>query len=411
MIYGIGSHIVSTNKVKCVNITKDIGSTSLREDISWDSAEASIGAFALTAHHQAKIEATQELGTDNIMILSYGNTAHGVGQPYTQAERDKFCDYVEWLVPLVSGSCKYIEIWNEWNHGAGASAAQVTSGQHSGTQQYVDLCAAVYPIIKALAPNAIVLAGSTSKVWTGHWYPALCDAGILAYCDGFSVHPYTHSETYPNNLPARSFEYLDDIDTLVKAKNGGVSFPIYVTEMGWPTHDTGHSAAKVAQWLATFYYSCEARSWIKGVWWYDIFDSGSDSANSLHRFGLDANDALTPKPAHHAYRAFIRRANRNEENGWCRIAVTAAIESEINAKTSPTNIKESLDRLVSTGTTTVINSITYNVMTGPINLSALDEIGERWGDSFHITEGPVVKGVTPAQTTATKTTTWPNGWN
>lgn len=411
MIYGIGTHIVATNKARCVNATKSIGATSLREDISWNGVEASAGVFALTVHAQAKIDAMVEVGTENILILAYGNTAHGVGQPYTHAERKKFVDYVRWIVPLTGHCVKYYEIWNEWNHGAGATAAQTAAGTHSGTQQYADLCKDCYPVIKSLAPNSLVITGSTSKVWSGHWYPALCDAGILPYSDGFSVHSYTHSEVAPNHLPPRAMTYIDDIDTLCKSKNGGVSVPMYITEMGWPTHTTGHGAAAVAGYLTRFYKLAEARSFVKGVWWYDIFDSSTNADDMQSRFGLLANDAVTPKPACHAYRALVRRGER-EEWGWVEVGVTTAVETLINNRNPsiPANVMRGVGNLRSAGSTKTVAGAPMRVMRGPVLLSALDAITDQFGASFEVLQGPIVKGVPPAQTTVTKDSTWPNGW-
>lgn len=396
MIYGIGTHIVSTNKVRCVAATKVIGATSLREDISWNGTETTIGNFSLTAHHRAKIAAMEEIGTENILILCYGNAAHGIGQPYTQAERDKFLEYVRWIVPLTKHCVKYYEIWNEFNHGAGATAAQVAAGTHSGTQQYADLCKDCYPVIKSLAPESLVLTGSTSKVWSGHWYPALCDAGILPVTDGFSVHPYTHSEAAPNHLPPRAMTYLDDIDTRVKAKNGGVSVPQYLTEMGWPTHTAGHAAAAVAGYLGQLYTLAQQRNYIRGVWWYDIFDSGTNAADMQQRFGLLANDAVTPKPAYNAYRGLLQPHLR----AWVVVSVETALLSQLAGYE-----QRALSALTVDGTR-VLDGKRHTIYTGVCALGELLRVR-----TVDIIEGPVVGGIIPAQSTApTRTPQYPNGW-
>ena len=410
MIYGVGTHIVASNLERGRSALKDLGAQSIREDILWDASELTLGVFALNASHLAKLAAMESAGVENVLILAYGNNAHGIGQPYTSAERAKFLDYVRWVVPLTRHCVKYYEIWNEWNHGAGASAAQVTSGLHGGTQQYADLCRDAYPIIKSLAPNSIVLTGSTSKVWSGHWYPALCDAGILPFTDGFSVHAYTHSEATPNHLPPRAITYLNDIDTLVKAKNGGVSVPQYITEMGWPTHTTGHAASAVGHYLSWFYRLADQLPFVRGVWWYDLWDDGSVATDREHRFGLMANDAITPKPAYHAFKGLTNRT-RIDQYGWCRVAVTAAVQTQINGGTLPDRVKRGLKDLRSANATVAVGARTLNVMSGPVDLAALDAIGERLGDDLVIIEGPVVRGQVPAQTTATRTNTWPNGWS
>lgn len=405
MIRGVGVHTPATNSNLLLSALSSLGVESVRDEITWDGVEQSIGVYTNPPYFNSRLDLMRSMGNQNVTILCYGNAARGIGQPYTQPEREQFVEYVRWILPYFVGIAKYIEIWNEWNGGNGQSAAQTASGQHSGIPEYVALCAAVAPVIREIMPDAVILGGVTAGI-ARVYQEDLVTAGLMAHVDGMSCHPYL------NNTPEQFADNLDVTQDGLASRNGNVEVPMYLTEMGWPTHTGANSyaASTVASYLARAYRYCEVRPFIKGMWWYDLVDDGTDQANDQHRYGLLASDAITPKPAYHAYRAFIRRANRNEENGWCRVAVTAAIESEINAKTSPTNIKKSLDRLVSTGTTTVINAVTYNVMTGPINLSALDEIGERWGDSFHVTEGPVVKGVTPAQTTATRTTTWPSGW-
>lgn len=392
---------------RSVDIVKGVGATSVRDDIQWTGVEATAGSFSSTLNIAAKARGMEQVGAANILILCYGNAAHGIGQPYTQAERDKFLDYVRWVVPRARRFVRYFEVWNEWNHGAGASPAQAASGAHGGAGEYVALCRDAYPIIKSLAPESIVLAGSTSKVWGGHWYPALCDAGLLSACDGLSVHPYTHSEAYPNFLPARVASYLDAIDTSVKAKNNGVSFPQYVTEIGWPTHTAGHSAARVAGMLAHVFRLLEMRDYVKGAWWYDVFDSGSNAADREQRFGLCASNALTPKPAYYAFRAFA--GGDRDEWVWCELAMSNAIKDALMNGTLPIKAKRALRDLSDRKTTRTVSGVTFNLFTGPIELSILSRLLEQFPAGLEILS-IASAGTVPAQTTVTRDSTWPNGW-
>lgn len=405
MIYGVGTHIGVANRDRGIAALKDLGAQSMRDEILWSSSEVTAGTFALQPGHQAKLDTWASVGRDNVAILCYGNANYGIGQPYTQAERDQFITYVRWILPYFVGIAKYVEIWNEWNSGAGASAAQVTSGQHSGIPEYVALCAAVAPVIREIMPDAIVLGGVTAGI-ARVYQEDLVTAGLMAHVDGMSCHPYL------NNTPEIFADNLDVTQDGLASRNGGVEVPMYLTEMGWPTHTGANSyaASTVASYLARAYRYCEVRSYVKGMWWYDLVDDGTDQENDQHRFGLLASDAITPKPAYHAYRAFVRRANRNEENGWCRVAVTAAVGTTIKGTTLPARAKRALSNLRSINATTVIGARTLNVMTGPIDLAVLDDIGERFADDFQIIEGPVVRGQVPAQTTATRDSTWPNGW-
>lgn len=406
MIYGIGTHVVTGNVTSSKREVTDLKANSTRDDITWNTVELSVNSWALPANAYSKIEAWESVGTENICILAYGSTARGIGQPYTQSERDAFAEYVAWLVPQIKHTCRYFEIWNEWNNGSGISAAQTSSGIHSGATEYAQLVATVSPVIRSLAPSSKILAGATSGRATT-WFQEAVTAGLIQYVDGLSSHPYSHG--LADASPGPEMTRMQTSHDSIVSTNGGLEFDAYITEIGWPTHTTGETAPVAAQYLSHFYKLAESKSWIKGVWWYDIFDDGTDSADQEHRFGLFANDAITPKPAAHAYRALMNRT-RVDQNGWVRVAVTAAVETEINAGSSPTRIKWALINLRSLGTTVVIDSITLNEMTGPIDLAVLDDIGERFANDFIITEGPVVRGVTPAQTTATRTTTWPNGW-
>lgn len=407
MIYGVGTHTTIAHSPFIRAAIKDLNLKSIRQELWWASMELPDGSLQINPGYADRLATMESVGSDNITILMYGSTVRNIGQPYTQAERDQFLDYVRFVLPYVSPHCKYIEIWNEWNIGAGASAAQRTSGQHSGIAEYVALCATVAPIIRELAPNAIILGGATA----GHakaWFGPACDAGLLQYVDAVSCHPYNHSNV-TTHRPEDAIQDLDGLQILLRTKNGGNDLDVYITEMGWPTHTAGHEAAKVAGYLTRFYKLAEKRAWIKGVWWYDLLDDGVDATNREFRFGLLASDAKTPKPAYHALKALTNREIR-DQYGWCRVAVTAAVQALINAGTLPDRAKRAMSNLRSTNTTVTIGARTLNVMTGPVDLAVLDDIGERWADDFHIIEGPVVRGQVPAQTTVTLDSTWPNGW-
>lgn len=406
MIYGVGTHTTIAHSPLILAAIKDLGLKSIRQELWWASMELPDGSLQISPEYADRLATMASVGNDNITILMYGSTVRGIGQPYTQVERDQFLDYVRFVLPHVSPHCKYVEIWNEWNIGAGASAGQLASGQHSGAAEYVALCADVSPIIKSLAPHLVIIgcaAAGHAKSWIGE----CCDVGLLQHVDAVSCHPYVFDAVAPT--PETAIQDLDGLQILLRTKNGGADVPVYISEMGWPTHTAGHDAAKVAGYLTRFYKLAEKRTWIKGVWWYDLLDDGVDATNREFRFGLLASDAATPKPAYHAYKALMNRT-RNDQYGWCRVAVTAAAETAINGGTLPERAKRAMANLRSTNTTTTIGARTLRVMTGPMDLAVLGDIGERFADDFHIIEGPVVRGQVPAQTTATRDSTWPNGW-
>lgn len=407
----MGTHVVTTNRGVTASALKALGVDSVRQEIHWNGVEKTIGTFIWGPAYQDRVECMREVGTENCSPLVYGNLARGIGQPYTQGERDQFLIYCRYMLPILArAGCKYIEIWNEWNLAFGATPAQLASGTWGGAAEYVALCKDVSPLIRQLVPDSVIIGGAAA----GHgkaWLAQCCDAGMLNYVDAVSCHPYCYSSVDPR--PRTALQDLDGLQIMLRAKSGLSDYPVYITEIGWPTHNVGDGtdAARVAAYLPLFFRGAEMRPWIKGVWWYDVIDGGTDASNREFRFGLVASDGVTPKPAFHAYRAFLNRDKRDEW-GWVEVAVSAAIETQINARNPliPPNILRGLSGLRSTGTTKVVVGATLRIMRGPASLSVIDKVAERFGANFEITQGPVVNGSVPDQTTFTKDATWPNGW-
>lgn len=407
MIHGLNIHGDPANVAKSTELIRDLRVTSLRDTLSWSRVEVQQGEFALAPLEQAKLSLLESLGKDNAVPLCYGNPLYGVGELITQADRENFIRYVEWIVPRLRHTVKYFEIWNEWNGGLGFLSGQYaarTSAQRIAS--YYAVCRDVYPVIKRLAPECIVLGLVVS--WLDQDYiQASIDSGVLQYMDAVALHTYNDAGSVVAT-PEHAIARLDYTQGLLTAANGGRPVDCYLTEMGWASYSTAkHTASDVARYLPRFYNACEKRPWVKGVWWYNLFNNGPGDT-MFNRYGLTTNVGAY-KPVYFAYRGLINR-DRKDQYGWCRVAMVDAIETAINGGTLPDRPRRALRNLRSTGTTVVINTRTLRVMTGPIDLSVLDDVGERFTDDFVIIEGPVVRGQVPAQTTATRDSTWPNGW-
>jgi hypothetical protein len=97
---------------------------------------------------------------------------------------------------------------------------------------------------------------------------------------------------------------LDDLHGYVVAHAPAKANEIYVSEFGWPTNQgqCGIAPQAVAENVAQFILSASTRPWIRGVWYYELKDSGHNPAEKEDNFGLLTFD-YRPKPAACAYKA------------------------------------------------------------------------------------------------------------
>lgn len=115
--------------------------------------------------------------------------------PYPPQQMSYLTDFVTAFVQRYRGKVKYYEIWNEVD----------SDGSWLGTlQQMIDIGTAIYPIIKANDPEAIVLSPNTISwgslnVLTGLQYQEAYLEQANQFCDAVSMHYYTdpsQPETY-----------------------------------------------------------------------------------------------------------------------------------------------------------------------------------------------------------------------
>ncbi len=264
------------------------GYGAIRDDLTWSRIERKAGEFRPGregAELDRLIAAAQRSGCQVVLILAYGNRAAGVrGLPDSAAERASFARYVRWVVTRYRERVRYFEVWNEWNYGLGSGPKPWRPGSAA---DYLKLLRSVYPLIKTLAPESVVLgagiAGTDSR-----WLRAFVELGGPDHLDGISVHPYVHMKGR-KGVPERAIGWLDEARATVAAEPRWASKQFFVTEIGWPSSSgpQGVAADTVADYLMRFTLLARTRSeWIGGVWWYELIDGGGRADNNEHNFGL-----------------------------------------------------------------------------------------------------------------------------
>jgi polysaccharide biosynthesis protein PslG len=187
------------------------------------------------------------------------------------------------------------EVWNEWDidiGGAGAGRAE----------DYLSLLKAVVPVLREVAPKVKVLGGSATPEQVDRGYlRELISLGLLDWVDGVSVHPYVWAR--PDSSAAAVMAWLRNVQAYTRGK------PLYITEVGWPTHAAptawrgvfrskppGVTEANQRERMCQLVALAGSDKAIRGLFFYGLLDEGADAEAPEHRFGL-LRQSGTPRPA------------------------------------------------------------------------------------------------------------------
>ncbi|MGO8918830.1 MAG: hypothetical protein ACLQJR_23255 [Stellaceae bacterium] len=263
------------------------GILSIRDDMGWQAIEPKRGQFAMPAGWDHYVDAAAGAGIDPLLIFDYGNNAYdGANKPRSNEAIAAFTRFAEFVVKHFQGKVHRYEVWNEWsNSGGGTTPGSV--------EDYARLLKSVYPALKSIDPGITVLAdsivlggGSDSDVHK------LDELGLLRFADGVSIHPYAAG---PEAVVAR----LQAAEAALRRANNGAAVPLYATEIGWSSNIGDISLTGVAAYSARLLLLARTMPFVKGMWWYDFRNDGSDPKQYEHNFGLVWPD-LTPKPDYYA---------------------------------------------------------------------------------------------------------------
>ena len=281
---------------------QEAGMNTFRGEVYWNAIETKKGELrfpeSLTAIDTA-INTAVAAKNQPLLLLDYGDPYYDNGSfPITEEAQAGFVRYVEFIVSRYKGKVKHYEIWNEWNLGMGSGRPLPYPGK---AKDYVALLKKAYVAIKRIDPSAVVIAGAIAERDIPWLKEMLAQAG--GYYDGVSVHPYNFSAGPAGRTPEEAITWLRSLKDTIASYTPGKTIPIFVTEIGWPTHLgwNGISQESAASYLARFFLLCKLLPEIQGIWWYDFRDDGLDATNQEHNFGLLLRN-YEPKPAYYALR-------------------------------------------------------------------------------------------------------------
>ncbi|MGV8927550.1 MAG: cellulase family glycosylhydrolase [Ewingella sp.] len=308
-IQGIGIHAnkYSKSAESILGLIKQSGFDSFRQDLTWNDIEVIKNHYSIPKKleiNDTLIKTAESHNISPLVILDYGNRNYNNGGYPTSAQDIKaFADYAKWVAARYKGKVPYYEVWNEWTVGTGMKG----KGDIPPSDVYLQLVKATSIAIKSVDPTAKVLAGSLNPISTNGrrlnisdtvWFNQLIKEGILNYIDGISIHPYSFLNPDKSlRNPELNIQKIDDFYNKIKPKNNK-DIPIYITEMGVSTHAGlgGVSQEQAADFIVKYTILAKSKPYIKGVWWYDLRDDGTDSDNQEHNFGFYDN-SFNPKQA------------------------------------------------------------------------------------------------------------------
>ena len=311
---------------------RDAGVEAVRIDFTWAAIET--GGRYDFRERDAEVAAIRGAGLRVIGILAYGHPDHsaagaaaaqtpaggglppfGVGsaQYFPPDDPADYARYAQAVAGHYGDEVMAWEVWNEENEGWRFWAPR------EDPPAYARLLCAAHDALKAADPATPVLYGGlffpAVAGQPGMSAPDFLDATYradprLGRCfDVLAYHPYPYPFTAPElDVPLRGsvLSARDDMQAVLD-EHGDGAMPLWITEVGWPTHDRtyGVSETKQAQYVARM----EAATFAQGVpllTWYTYGDYEDPSgANQEAAFGFFRADG-SPKPAYAALRTFAR---------------------------------------------------------------------------------------------------------
>jgi hypothetical protein len=251
--FGVVNHLYYTDRERVLTLDTIGGFDWVRQQVVWKDVEGPQGNYAWgeldkivddVAAHKLK------LLVNIVQAPSFYNPSNGLPQ-----DPKSLGDFVEAMTQHYGEKIAAYEIWNEQNL-AHENGGQVTVDDAG---HYVDILVECYNRIKAVNPNAIVLAGAPSSSGVNEPSAAVSDenyframyrykGGIIkSHFDAQGVHPGGSANPpdtmWPDNPstaqgwtndPTFYFRHVEDVRKFMVEEGVGDK-QIWITEYGWAT--------------------------------------------------------------------------------------------------------------------------------------------------------------------------------
>jgi polysaccharide biosynthesis protein PslG len=277
---------------------KESGSPWVRVDMGWCSLEEA-GAGQISTWYQDRLDATVAAARAQglKLLVNFGCTpawAGGVGYNSWPTNAAQVTRITLYLAQRYKGRVAAWEIWNE---------PDCIGGCPNGSpEQFVKVLRAGYQGIKAGDRNAIVVSGGISGN-NAEWISRMYAAGARGSFDALAVHPYQDPPTAAPDAACEDRIYRFTCLPLIRdqmVRNGDAAKPIWLTEFGWTTAQTGERPGVDEATQAVFLSQSvdllrNYAPYVTHAFWFTLRDR-DDSTPYENEFGLLHVDG-SEKPA------------------------------------------------------------------------------------------------------------------
>jgi hypothetical protein len=225
--YGICAHLSRWEFDRAndeLKLMKEAGIASVRLDLDWESLEAEHGEWNFSRIDSLQAKASGN-GVTILPILGYHNSWANPAWKHMP----EFLNYVGTLAERYGNEMPCWEVWNEpnSNHYWGAN----------GVTEYANFITDVSREIKSVNPQLkVVYGGTMGPRIPFDFIEKTFQEGAAEAMDVMAIHPYSWQ------VPPEAFQASDIIRLreLMAHYNAGKK-PIWITEVGYPTHPDGPS--------------------------------------------------------------------------------------------------------------------------------------------------------------------------
>lgn len=289
----------------------------LRTGIGWHYAETSKNSYSATYLARIDLIVNTALSAGMNCYVQLGGTPQWASeQPgeadywaYGPSNVTDWADFVQFIANRYNGRVRYWEVHNEpdWTF------------WKSEFTNYVPFLQTAFDKLKAVdSANQVILGGLATDgrhAWTldgaeQYALQRLYDAGAKEYFDILGLHSYP-------GVQQSLVDSVDDINTAydVMVANGDGGKPIWMTEIGWSSHDsTPAHLADQALVLSNLYTHLVKHPRVAKIFWYN-YRCKSDEGERENNFGMVEND-FTFRPAYGAFSNLVKATSHKGVFDW-----------------------------------------------------------------------------------------------